>query len=173
MDRINFKITIVIFASIFISLQTFAQFTNRYPKLDGFRQQIFFEGFDLPICSTKPIFYSPSPQKGMNCYCLNGKIYITMANGELIQVPNEGFVDFQPKWNNDGSKIVFTRDDGSTTFILLYELVTNKFVTIYKSGKMDLDPTFSNDGHLQESYQLKSRLIILILIPSPIHHRFG
>ena len=138
---LHLKHASILLISILITNNSFGQYTNRYPKLDGFRQQIYIEGFDLPIYTTNPIYYSEGP-KGKYIYCKQGKIIVD--NGKnTFQIPNEGYIDFQPQWSPDFKKIVFTRDNLATTFIMIYDLESNSLSEVFKSGSMDIDPHYS------------------------------
>ncbi len=132
---------------VVLTIEAECQFTNRYPKLDGFRQQIYIEGFDLPIFSTKPIYFAASTVKNRFAFCLNGKVIISTETGKIIPIYNDGAIDFQPRWNNDGTKIAFTRDNGNETFIVLYDFQNAEQRIFHRSGKMDLDPYFTKDGN--------------------------
>jgi len=56
-------------------------------------------------------------------------------------------MDFRPNWSPNGSQLAFVRDDGSDTWIVIYDILTGK-ENIINSPAIDLDPVFSANGGL-------------------------
>ncbi|MDG0968503.1 MAG: hypothetical protein P8O06_01570, partial [Porticoccaceae bacterium] len=55
------SIKLLILCSIILSIAAEAEWTNRYPKVDGQRHHIYLESYELPILSSGPKYPAPSP----------------------------------------------------------------------------------------------------------------
>jgi Tol biopolymer transport system component len=54
--------------------------------------------------------------------------------------------DFDPSWSPDGSKIVFSRQDGTTATLESYEVATGVETSLGPASEVDFNPTWSPNG---------------------------
>ena len=52
---------VLTFATLIIGTPVTAQWTNRYPKVDGLNHHVYLEGYELPTLTIGPIDPAPSP----------------------------------------------------------------------------------------------------------------
>ena len=123
-----------------------AQWTNRYPKVDGFGHQIYLEQENLPILSSGPVYPAPSPVGGSVAFSHQGWIWLLdVESGVATQVTNGAAMDARPRWSPDGSVLAFVRDHGADTSIVLRNLASGR-ETVIDTPAIELDPEFSRDG---------------------------
>ncbi len=124
-----------------------AQWTNRYPKVDGYGHQIYFEAYDLPVMNAGPTDPTPSPTKKEIAFAAKGWLWIlNLETSIATRITSTPEVDSRPNWSPDGKQIVFVRDNGRDTKIVLLDLTTNEEFTLVDTKALDLDPKFSSDG---------------------------
>ncbi len=125
-----------------------SQWTNRYPKIEGMSHQIYLEGYDLPTLSMGPIDPAVAPDNLTIAFSSRGWIWLfSLETGIAKRLTNSGPMDFRPNWSPNGSQLAFVRDDGSDTWIVIYDILTGK-ENIINSPAIDLDPVFSANGGL-------------------------
>ncbi len=124
-----------------------AQFTNRYPKVEGYRHHIYLEGYELPLLAAGVIDPAVSPQGGRIALASRGWLWILdLEQGRAVRVTRSAGVDSRPAWSPDGQRLAFVRDDGSDTRILQIDLQSGQETVLVDSGAIDLDPAFTADG---------------------------
>ncbi|MDR8391557.1 CehA/McbA family metallohydrolase [Aliifodinibius sp. S!AR15-10] len=130
-----------------VSIKTFAQWTNRYPKVEGFSHQIYLEGFELPIMNAGPMDPAPSPSGDEVAFSARGWLWIMdLETGEAERVTQSPASDSRPEWSPDGDQLVFIRDNTSYTQIVLLERSSGEETVIVDDRAINLDPSFSDDG---------------------------
>ena len=61
-----------------------AQWTNRYPKVEGYRHHVYLEGFELPILSSGPMDPAPSPDGKVIAFSARGWLLSPVARDETV-----------------------------------------------------------------------------------------
>ncbi len=123
-----------------------AQWTNRYPKVDGFGHHVYLEGHEFPSLTSGPIDPAPSPDGTQVAYADSGFIWLLdVATGIATRETAGRDVDSRPRWSPDGSALVFIRDNGADTSVILRDLGTGA-ETVINTPTIELDPVFSADG---------------------------
>ena len=66
------------FAVLFLlSIQIcLAQWSNRYPKVDGFGHHVYLEGYELPILNAGPTDPAPSPTNNNIVFSAKGWLWL-------------------------------------------------------------------------------------------------
>ncbi len=124
-----------------------AQFTNRYPKVEGYRHHIYLEGYELPLLAAGVIDPAVSPQGDRIALASRGWLWILdLKQSRARRVTRKAGVDSRPAWSPDGRRLAFVRDDGSDTRILQLDLQSGQEAVLVDSGAIDLDPAFSPAG---------------------------
>jgi TolB protein len=135
------------FLLLFFVFSATAQWTNRYPKVAGHGHHIYLEAFELPIMNGGPMDPAPSPDHRSLAFSAKGWLWLldlqTMA---ARRITNTGSMDSRPEWSKDGSQLLFIRDTGSDTQIVLLDLLTNNETMLVDEPAIDLDPSFSPDS---------------------------
>lgn len=137
-------ITILLLLSI---AYTHAQWTNRYPKVDGYGHHVYLEGYELPVLNSGPMDPAPSPINDQVVFSAKGWLWLYEPNSaKATRVTNSSGMDARPNWSPDGEQIVFVRDNGSDTQIVLLDLPSKKETILVDSDRLELDPIFSASG---------------------------
>ena len=124
-----------------------AQWTHRYPKVEGYSHHVYLEGYELPILTSGPIDPAMSPDGRTVALAARGWIWLLdPASGEARRLTRSGGIDARPAWSPDGRTLAFVRDDGSDTRIMLIDLATGDEREAIDEPAIDLDPAFSADG---------------------------
>jgi TolB protein len=124
-----------------------AQWTNRYPRVQGYGHHVYLEGYELPTLSTGVMDPAPSPDGRRVAFTSRGWIWVLdLASGAARRVTQGEGMDFRPAWSPDGSRLALVRDSGSETWIVVVEVDSGREVATLQSPAIDLDPVFSPDG---------------------------
>ena len=128
-------------------LWTNGQWTNRYPKVDGYGHHVYLEGYELPVVNAGPMDPAPSPIDDKVVFSAKGWLWLyQLGSAVATRITSSPHLDARPNWSPDGQQIVFVRDDGSDTQIMLLDISSKKETLLVDSDKLDLDPIFSNSG---------------------------
>ena len=142
------RFSLLFIALIYFNTILLSQWTNRYPKIEGMRHHVYLEGYELPTLSIGPIDPAISPDNLKIAFSSRGWIWLfNIETGIAKRLTNSGPMDFRPNWSPNGSQLAFVRDDGSDTWIVIYDILTGK-ENIINSPAIDLDPVFSANGGL-------------------------
>ncbi len=90
-----------------------------------------------------------SPDGKMVAYLMSGQIYTASLNDTTVkpqQIIRARGGQAMIRWNNDGSKLVFTSNRGDHTFIGVYDFATKAISFPDPSVDHDHDPVWSEDG---------------------------
>lgn len=131
----------------FITQLSMAQWSNRYPKVDGFGHHVYLEGYELPVMNSGATDPAPSPTKNEVVFSAKGWLWLLdLDSGTAKRITSSGAMDFKPNWSPDGKHIVFVRDTGLDTKIVLLDMEKNEEKVLVDTEALDLDPIFSMDG---------------------------
>jgi len=124
-----------------------AQWSNRYPKVDGYGHHVYLEGYELPVLNAGALDPAPSPDGKSVVFSAKGWLWTMDLNTSTAKrITASSHMDFKPNWSPDGEHLVFIRDTGLDTKIMLLKLSSNKETVLVDTEKLDLDPIFSKDG---------------------------
>lgn len=141
----NFIIFLLI--SIFNISFIYAQWSHRYPQVDGFGHHVYLEGYELPILNAGPIDPAPSSINDNVVFAAKGWLWFMDGNtSKAKRITSFSEIDSSPNWSPNGNQIVFVRDNSLDTKIMLLDLTLNTETTLIDTKALDLDPIFSKDG---------------------------
>jgi TolB protein len=124
-----------------------AEWTNRYPKVAGVAHHVYLEGFNLPTFSQGPTDPAPSPDGRTVAFAARGWLWeMDTATRQARRITQDGAVDARPAWSPNGRQIVFVRDSGNDTAVMLLDQASGRIRVLVDSPAMDLDPVFTADG---------------------------
>mgnify|MGYP001474306846 FL=1 len=134
---------------LFISYSVNAQWKNRYPKVDGYGHHVYLEGYELPVLNSGPTDPAPSPLNNQVVFAAKGWLWImNTETSEAKRITFSSEIDSRPNWSPDGNKIVFVRDNGSDTHLVILDLNSKEETILVDTDALDLDPIFSADGNI-------------------------
>ncbi len=132
---------------LLIPFFTYAQWTNRYPKVDGFGHHVYFEGFEMPIMTSGPTDLAVSPDGKTIVFAAKGWLWsFDLTSGIATQLTNTAGMDSRPDYSADGRYLAFVRDDSEDTEIVLLDLENGGERVLIDEPAVDLDPAFSQNG---------------------------
>jgi len=124
-----------------------AQWTNRYPKLEGYSHHVYVEGFELPMVVAGPTDPAPSPDGGTIAIAARGWIWLLdPTTGVARRVTSGPELDSRPAWHPDGTRLAFLRDDSERLTIWQLDLATGEETLLFEDNSIVLDPAWSPDG---------------------------
>ena len=93
-----------------------AQWTNRYPRVEGYGHQVYLEGYEMPTLTNGPIDPAPSPDGTRLAFASHGWIWVMdLVDGSARRLTSGTEMDARPAWSPEGSRIAFVRDDTRDT----------------------------------------------------------
>ena len=133
MHKIQYRVFLLVSLLLTTTL-VFSQWTNRYPKVEGFSHHVYLEGFELPVLSSGPMYASSSPDGRSLAFSAKGWIWILdLKTLQARRITFSGDMDAKPQWSPDGRSMIFIRDEGDDTSIILLDLNTmNEKVKEYR-----------------------------------------
>ena len=124
-----------------------AQWTNRYPKLEGYSHHVYVEGFELPMMVAGPTDPAPSPDGATIAIAARGWIWLLdPATGVARRVTSGPGLDSRPAWHPDGTRLAFLRDDSERLTIWSLDLGSGEETLLFEDDSIVLDPAWSPDG---------------------------
>ncbi len=124
-----------------------AQWTHRYPRVEGYGHQIYLEGYEMPTLTNGPIDPAASPDGTRLAFASHGWIWVMdLVDGTARRLTSGGEMDARPAWSPDGARIAFVRDDTRDTWIVVADAATGAEVLRENTPAIELDPAFSADG---------------------------
>ncbi|MEX2466936.1 MAG: hypothetical protein WD995_08495, partial [Gemmatimonadota bacterium] len=125
-----------------------AQWTNRYTQV-GQGHHVYLEGYELPTLTAGPMDAAPSPDGSTLAVASEGWLWLLdLETRVATQLTDGGAMDSRPKWSPDGSEIVFLRDDGADTWIVVKDLATGEESVVVNTDAIELDPSFGSEGSI-------------------------
>jgi TolB protein len=127
--------------------QAWAQWTNRYPKQEGFNHHIYVEGYDMPVMGAGPSDPAASPDGRSLAFAAHGWLWLLdLESGHARRLTSGAGMDSRPAWSPDGTKLAFVRDDSKDTDLFVLDLPTGQESPVVQTESIDLDPAYSPDG---------------------------
>ncbi len=124
-----------------------SQWTNRYPKVDGYGHHVYLEGYELPTLANGPLDAVPSPDGTSVAFAHRGWLWLmNLEDGIAVRLTKGKGVDSRPAWHPEGRLIAFVRDNGRDTGIYSINTATGIEALVVDSPALDLDPAYSGDG---------------------------
>ncbi|QFU74425.1 hypothetical protein EY643_01460 [Halioglobus maricola] len=137
---------ILVLSCIAIAPQASAQMPDRYPELNDYGHQIYFEQHELPAMAHGPTDPAPAPNGKTLAFAAQGWIWLLdLSRNTATRMTDSQYVDSRPRWSPEGKQLAFVRDYGSDTGIVVRDIESGKERSI-NSPALDLDPEFSADG---------------------------
>jgi len=144
-NKIGFFLILFIFV---LNCVAHAQWTNRYPKVKGYGMHVYLEGYELPLLSNGPIDPAAAPDGKKLVLSSRGWLWLfNLKTGEAQRITKGAAIDTRPCWSNNGKFIVFVRDDGSDTSIMLLDTISLDETVLVNTPAIELDPVFSPDDN--------------------------
>jgi len=124
-----------------------AQWSNRYPKVEGYGHHVYLEGHELPVLNAGPTDPAPSPMGNEIVFSARGWLWRMDLNSDTAtRITASADLDFSPRWSPDGRQIVFVRDNGEDMNLMLLDRASGTVRSLVATPAIDLDPSFSQDG---------------------------
>ena len=118
--QIAIRLALVALVSSLAPAVALGQWSNRYPKVEGYNHHVYLEGYELPFLTEGPIDPAPAPDGARVAFAARGWIWILdLATGTATRLTRGAEVDSRPAWSPDGRLLAFVRDDGSDTQIVI------------------------------------------------------
>jgi Tol biopolymer transport system component/imidazolonepropionase-like amidohydrolase len=88
-----------------------------------------------------------SPDGKRIAFAAIGNLYVQEIGGELKKITDDQFVDIDPDWSPDGSRLAFTTDRDGSMKVWIYDFATSeaRLLTDRIIGEMSF-PSWSSDG---------------------------
>lgn len=133
--------------SLFVPSAGAAQWTNRYPKLEGYSHHVYVEGFELPILAAGPTDPAPSPDGKRIAFAARGWLWLLDPDtGVARRLTSGAALDSRPSWHPDGGEIAFLRDDTESLSLWRLDLASGEESLLFEDASILLDPAWSPDG---------------------------
>ena len=137
---------LLVFLTILFPVAAFSQWTNQYPKVDGYGHHVYLEGYELPILNAGPMDPAPAPAGDQLVFSAKGWLWLMdLSSGNARRITDSGGIDSRPEWSPSGSDIVFIRDSGSQLSIVSINVKSGKERVLVEVEAINLDPVFSPD----------------------------
>jgi TolB protein len=138
---------LLVFLAILFPASAFAQWTNQYPKVEGYGHHVYLEGYELPILNAGPMDPALSPAGDQLAFSAKGWLWVMdLDSGNARRVTESGGMDSRPEWSPSADDIVFIRDSGSQLSIVSVNVASGKERVLVDVEAINLDPVFSPDG---------------------------
>ncbi len=126
-----------------------AQWTNRYPKLEGYSHHVYAEGYELPVLAAGPTDPAPSPDGTGIAFAARGWLWLLdEATGIARRLTRGTAVDSRPAWRPDGGALAFLRDDSRNLSIWILDIENGGERVLFEDDSIVLDPAWADDGSL-------------------------
>jgi len=141
------KASLLLLLFAFCTANAFSQWTNRYPKVEGFGHHVYLEGFELPIMNAGPMDPVPSPNGNEIAFSAKGWLWVMDYETQTARrITQSSGMDSRPEWSPDGQHIVFIRDDSKQLQIVTVNPDSGNERVLVDEEAIHLDPIYSPDG---------------------------
>ena len=141
------KKPLLLLSLLLIVLTSSSQWTHRYCKVEGFNHHVYLEGFELPVMNAGAIDPAPSPDGKQVVFASKGYLWLMdISSGKATRITSSPYIDSNPNWSPHGAQIVFVRDEGNDTKIMLIDVASANEKELVNTKALELDPIFSLDG---------------------------
>ncbi len=124
-----------------------AQWTNRYPKVEGYSHHVYLEGYEFPYLNAGPSDPAPSPDGKSIAFSARGWLWILDLESKRARRLTDGAgMDFRPRWSPDAGSLVFVRDDTRNTTLVRVDVASGSEDVLVQEPAILLDPIYSLDG---------------------------
>lgn len=146
MSRVRVAASILVFAFAW-QPSAHAQWTNRYPKVNGFSHHVYLEGYEMPTMAVGPTDPAPSPDGKAVAFSARGWLWLhDLPTGEARRLTKGAAMDSRPAWSPDGRRLAFVRDDTRDSSLMELDVATGTETVLVNTPAIDLDPFYSRDG---------------------------
>jgi TolB protein len=122
-----------------------AQWTNRYPKIQGYSHHVYLEGYELPLFTVGPI--DAAVHGDQVAFASQGWLWILGDEARSARrLTRTAGIDSRPAWSPDGASLAFVRDDTRETAIVQIDVATGEERVLVEETGIDLDPAYAPDG---------------------------
>ncbi|MEQ9399601.1 MAG: CehA/McbA family metallohydrolase [Longimicrobiales bacterium] len=143
-----------------------AQWTNRYPRVQGYGHQVYLEGYELPTLAAGPLDPAPSPVDGTVAVAARGWIWLVEpSTGVARRITQGPHVDSRPAWSPDGRSLAFVRDDGRDLDVVVLDIASGTERVVAGGPVLEMDPAYDAGGTLYWSSGADGTLDIWRMAP--------
>lgn len=139
--------SVLVVLTLLLPVFAYAQWTNHYPRVDGYGHHVYLEGYELPVLNAGPMDPAPSPDGEAIAFSAKGWLWVMdLESGNAHRVTESGGMDSRPEWSPDSRDIVFIRDSGDELHIVMVDASSGEERVLVDVDVINLDPVFSPDG---------------------------
>ncbi|MBA4057660.1 MAG: hypothetical protein C0490_23300, partial [Marivirga sp.] len=107
----------------------------------------YFRELYLPQLTSGPSSVTWSADGKQLIYSMNGSLWIQdISSQKAIQLTDDEGYDYQPDMSPDGKKVVFVRYNGTSTELMLLDMVSGLTTPLTDNKAVNLEPRWSPDG---------------------------
>jgi TolB protein len=122
-----------------------AQWTNRYPKVQGYSHHVYLEGYELPLFTVGPV--DAAARGDLVAFASQGWLWtLGPETRSARRLTRAAGIDSRPAWSPDGALLAFVRDDTRETSIVQIDVATGQERVLVEETGIDLDPAYAPDG---------------------------
>jgi TolB protein len=130
-----------------VAVEGSPQWTNRYPKVEGYAHHVYLEGYELPVLNPGPSDPAPSPDGRTVAISARGWLWLLdLDSGRAARLTRGSQTDFRPRWSPNGERIAFVRDDTSDTALVELDVASGEERILVNEATLELDAAYSRDG---------------------------
>ena len=164
--------TSLVVLAILLPVSAIGQWTNQYPKVQGYGHHVYLEGYELPILNAGQMDPAPSPDGKQIVFSAKGWLWLMdIDSGNARRITESGGMDSRPEWSPSGSDIVFIRDTGSQLHIVMVNVRSGDERVLVDVEAINLDPVFSRDEKYVYYSSAESGLLELWRVSLETLHR--